>query len=256
LLPATDERLQTDAEGEFVLHHHLGDKCAIDSFAPLRTILAPNASRRFVPAGGRPTNGEWPYYNLECPHEGKGVLIVLAWPGQWASQFQRDGKAGLRVVGGQELTRFKLRPGEEIRTPLVVLQFYQGDWDVRNKEFPFDHAKKFLDQWRSVVHYYFGDFYPLGEYSTGDGVWMAWQFDRPDLAAGLIQAFRRPNCAQASTRVKLRSLEPDARYLVSDLDADRPRQMSGRELTANGLVIVIPDKPGAALITYRKAPAH
>jgi hypothetical protein len=32
--------------------------------------------------------------------------------------------------------------------------------------------------------------------------------------------------------------------------------MSGRELTTSGLVSTIPDKPGAALITYRKASTH
>jgi alpha-galactosidase len=40
----------------------------------------------------------------------------------------RDEALGMNIVGGQELTRVKLMPGEEIRTPLVVLQFWQGDW--------------------------------------------------------------------------------------------------------------------------------
>jgi alpha-galactosidase len=31
------------------------------------------------------------------------------------------------VRGGQELTKFILHPGEEVRTPLVVVQFYQGE---------------------------------------------------------------------------------------------------------------------------------
>ena len=35
--------------------------------------------------------------------------------------------AGLRVAAGQELTHFTLHPGEEVRTPLVVLQFRRGD---------------------------------------------------------------------------------------------------------------------------------
>ncbi|MDP7288943.1 MAG: hypothetical protein QGH94_13220, partial [Phycisphaerae bacterium] len=29
---------------------------------------------------------------------------------------------------GQELTHFKLLPGEEVRTPLIALLFWQGDW--------------------------------------------------------------------------------------------------------------------------------
>ena len=34
----------------------------------------------------------------------------------------------MRVRGGQELTHFRLHPGEEVRGPMVVVQFYQGDW--------------------------------------------------------------------------------------------------------------------------------
>jgi hypothetical protein len=33
----------------------------------------------------------------------------------------------LRVVAGQELTHFTLYPGEEVRSPLMVLQFWRGD---------------------------------------------------------------------------------------------------------------------------------
>ena len=33
----------------------------------------------------------------------------------------------MRVQAGQELTHFKLLPGEEVRTPLIVLQFWKGN---------------------------------------------------------------------------------------------------------------------------------
>ena len=51
---------------------------------------------------------------------------------------------------------------------------------------------------------------------------------------------------------KLRCLEPDARYVVANLDGDAKREMTGRELTEHGLLITIPQQPGAALITYKK----
>jgi alpha-galactosidase len=37
------------------------------------------------------------------------------------------GATSLRVRAGQELTRLTLHPGEEVRSPLVALQFYRGD---------------------------------------------------------------------------------------------------------------------------------
>ena len=536
-IQAIDTIFERSSQGEFVLHHHIGDKCSLDSFAPIQTTLGPNVSKKFVPAGGRPSDSEWPYYNLECPYEKEGVIIVIGWPGQWASQFIRDDGVGLRIRAGQELTHFKLHPAEEIRTPLIVLQFYKGDWiraqniwrrwifehnfpkdhgkplspkqgaasvwyfglqctqagdvefinlfaekgipldywwmdagwypcngswpvtgtweadktrfpdglkavtdacrkhggetivwfevervhsgtwitknhpewvhggagggllkmnepevvqcitdhidkmiseegidlyrsdfniapldywrgndtedrqgiteiryiegylsywdelrrrhpgmlmdscasggrrddletmrravpllrtdlennpeayqchtygfglwlpyfdatnyekfdnyyfrstiapflqcnwDVRKDDFDAKRARKCLNQWRGVADYYFGDFWPLSDYSITNKVWMAWQFDRPDLAEGLIQAFRRPDCPYVSAQYKLQALESDALYIVSDLDTDQPRQMTGRELMQDGLIITISQQPGAALITYKK----
>jgi alpha-galactosidase len=124
-IQAVDLALTRGGQGEFVLNHHAGDKCTPDSYEPRRLTLEPKSEHRFVPAGGRPTSVGFPYFNLEWP--GEGLIIVIGWPGKWAAQFTRDAGNGVRVRGGQELTRFKLRPGEEARSPLIALQFWQGD---------------------------------------------------------------------------------------------------------------------------------
>ena len=80
-IQAIDNAFERGVDGEFVLHHHIGDKCTIDSFAPIETRFDPEVSKTFVPDGGRPSNGEWPYYNLECPDEDRGIIIAIGWPG-------------------------------------------------------------------------------------------------------------------------------------------------------------------------------
>jgi alpha-galactosidase len=112
--------------GEFVLHHAVGSPCAPNDYGPLRTVLPPSAEKRLGGAGGRPTNSDLSYVSVEAPIG--GLIIVVGWPGQWAAQFTRDAAEGLRVRAGQELTHFVLHPGEEVRTPLMVLQFWDGDW--------------------------------------------------------------------------------------------------------------------------------
>jgi len=109
------------------LHHYTGDYYAIDGYEPFRVSLAHEEGYAFAPVGGRPTNRAWPYYNLECPAESRGAIVVVGWSGQWASSFQglRDGN--VHVTAGQETTHFRLLPGEEVRTPLSVLLFYRGD---------------------------------------------------------------------------------------------------------------------------------
>ncbi len=124
-LQALDTRFERNAQGEFVLHHNVGSPCTQYDYQPLETVLAAKQELRLSGAGGRPTNSDLPYFNLEWP--GEGVIVVCGWPGQWAAQFARDADIALRVRAGQELTHFTLHPGEEVRSPLVVLQFWQGD---------------------------------------------------------------------------------------------------------------------------------
>ncbi len=540
-LQALDTGLGAGPEGQFVLHHHLGDDCTIHSFAPRTTVLGPQAAARFAAARGRPTSEGWPYFSLECPGDGTGVIIVVGWPGQWTCGFSRDAKAGLRVQAGQELTHFRLRPGEQVRTPLIVLQFYRGDWlraqnlwrrwmldhnlpddhgrppaprlgaasvqfcqfactqagdlefidaflarqipldcwwmdagwyptdgegwpkvgtwevdrqrfpgglraiadrchahgiellvwfevervvagtwlarhhpewihggaagglfrmdepaavawltehvdrllttegidiyrsdfnidpleywrandapdrqgiteiryiegflgyldelrrrhpgmlidscatggrrddletmrravpllrsdfeanpegnqchtygfalwlpyydavhnwspdlyrfrsslapflqrnwDVRQADFDGERARALLQEWQRVAEYYAGDFHPLGDYSAADGVWLAWQFDRPDLGRGVVQAFRRAASPCLTAEYRLRGLEPDAAYVLTDADSGQTWQATGRELGESGLRLTIAARPGAALIEYRRLEA-
>ncbi len=147
-IQALDTILAPNSSGDVLLHHFKGDSCTKDSFEPLETKLTPGIDRRFAPAGGRPSNGEWPYYNIEW--NGGGAILAIGWPGQWACRFTRGPDAGVRVRAGQELTHFTLHPGEEVRTPLIAVMFYQRDWiSAQNlwrrwmfaDNFPKDHGK-------------------------------------------------------------------------------------------------------------------
>lgn len=121
---ALDARFERTGNGEFVLHGHRGDFCTADSFHPFDLLLGPGATQRFNPMGGRGSNFAFPYYNLEMG--GGGVALAVGWPGQWATSFVRDMGRGLRVVAGQERTHLALKPGEQIRTPLMALLFWRG----------------------------------------------------------------------------------------------------------------------------------
>ncbi len=125
-IQALDIRLKYEADVNAILHHFAGSQANRSDYAPLETILSPGSQKRISAAGGRPTNTDMSYFNLEC--DNGGIVIVIGWPGQWASEFTRDEKGEVKITAGQELTHFKLLPGEEVRSPLIVLQFYKGDW--------------------------------------------------------------------------------------------------------------------------------
>jgi alpha-galactosidase len=125
-IQALELGLERGASGEFLLHHNVGSPADGNDYGPLQTALGPKISKRLGGKGGRPTNSDWSYFNVEWP--GRGLIVAVGWPGQWAAELARDSGRGLHIRAGQELTHFKLLPGEEIRSPLIVLQFWRGDW--------------------------------------------------------------------------------------------------------------------------------
>ncbi|HEX8524423.1 MAG TPA: alpha-galactosidase [Tepidisphaeraceae bacterium] len=122
------------------LHHNTGSPCTPTDYQPLETKLTPGVTKAIATSGGRPTNSDLPYFNLELPKgvdeddvAPQGRIIVIGWPGQWSAKFSRDNER-FSFSGGQELTRLRLHPGEQIRTPLVFTMSYTGDWiDGQNK---------------------------------------------------------------------------------------------------------------------------
>ena len=125
-IQAVDTVFGDGALGTCTLRHHTGDLCTADSYEPHADPIPAKSERKFASTGGRPTQSAYPYYNLNWPNG--GVIVVLSWAGQWATQFSRDESSSVRVRGGQELTHFRLHPGEEVRSPMVVVQFYRGNW--------------------------------------------------------------------------------------------------------------------------------
>ncbi|MBI4586449.1 MAG: alpha-galactosidase [Planctomycetes bacterium] len=125
-IQALDLQLDRGSGGEFLLHHHVGSPANGNDYGPLETPLGRRAAKRLGGAGGRPTNSDWSYFNIEWGAE--GLIAAVGWPGQWAAELALDDGRGLHLCAGQELTRFKLLPGEEVRGPLMALQFWKGDW--------------------------------------------------------------------------------------------------------------------------------
>jgi len=124
-IEALDLQLTRPADTEFVLQYHTGGHSGPRDYEPLEESLVPDNKKDFTTWGGFPTANHLPFFNLEWHQQ--GIIIGLGWPGMWAAHFQRDSQAGLSVRIGQECTHLKLQPGEEIRTPLMVLQFWKGN---------------------------------------------------------------------------------------------------------------------------------
>ena len=137
-IKAIDTEFARNGDGGWTLHHHIGDNCTADSYAPLTTQLT-DKLLTIANTGGRPTQTVLPYFNCSCGSD-EGVIFVVSWAGQWNAHF-RQAKRGepksadktavesqLTLQAGQEQTHFLLHPGETVRQPMIVLQFWRGDY--------------------------------------------------------------------------------------------------------------------------------
>jgi alpha-galactosidase len=119
-----DETFRPKPGAEFVLNHWNGSQAGPGDFEPRQTALSAGAHVRMGTSGGRPTQGDMPYFNLSGTDHGR--IVAVGWPGQWAADFESDDSGAVHLRAGQESTRFTLHPGEQVRTPLIAMQFTDG----------------------------------------------------------------------------------------------------------------------------------
>ena len=138
------------------------------------------------------------------------------------------------------------------------LQFgLQSDGDAQQKstdysQFPFARAKSILDQQREVQRFFYGDYYPLTEYTSEEDAWMAYQLNLPREHEGLVVILKRPKSTIGMARFVLRGLGRAATYDLTDLDSKHLTHVKGSLLTFDGFEIRLDKAPDSALIHYRR----
>jgi len=126
--------------------------------------------------------------------------------------------------------------------------------DAQHQEDVFNEVRRKLNQYLAVQKYFYGDYYPLTQYTQARDSWMAYQLDRPDLGAGLVVVLKRPLSSFVEAVFQLNSLEPAAEYETTNLDTGERSVASGRELMETGLRVRLVKRPDSALILYDKKP--
>lgn len=83
-------------------------------------------------------------------------------------------------------------------------------------------------------------------------MWLAEQYDRPDLSSGFVLAFRRPDNGEPTRTFPLSGLDAKATYRVHDCDTNMDTMHTGAELMGTGLALTLPNKMQSALLFYRR----
>lgn len=147
-----------------------------------------------------------------------------------------------------ELTTYAFRSA---LGPGVVLS-WSDRGSGQESNFPFSWCRDMLADLGAVRDYFYGDFYPLLEFSLTDDAWAAWQFDRPDLDGGSVVAFRRHRSPFVRLTIPLHGLDPRSTYELHWRDRNTRERVSGQGLLDPGLTLEVGEKPGSVLLTYRR----
>ena len=83
-----------------------------------------NGSPSWMLNDGRSSANWLPFFNLRTGED--GLISAVGWSGQWFAEFAHDGTGQTALAAGMEHLDLKLRPGEQIRSPRIVLLYWQG----------------------------------------------------------------------------------------------------------------------------------
>jgi alpha-galactosidase len=121
-----DTRFPVDPEQRCWVHHARGSQFRLEDFEPFATplMLKVITELRLATTGGRSSDGALPFINLQMGQA--GVMIAIGWTGDWAATLQRSPEE-VRVAAGMQRTHLTLHPGEKIRTPRILLLFWEGE---------------------------------------------------------------------------------------------------------------------------------
>lgn len=91
----------------------------------VRRLSAVNDRLEISARGGWSSNRHLPFWLVLGPH-GQGLYYSLGWTGQWKARFEVDSSGMLGIAAGMEHMNLRLKPGERISQPSVLLGYFTG----------------------------------------------------------------------------------------------------------------------------------
>jgi alpha-galactosidase len=97
-------------------------------FAVAHTVLVPpQDSFALGAAGGKPSAVQLPFFLVENRARDTGLFVGIGWTGQWQATVRADrSRHTLSIRAGVPGLDLRLRPGEEVSGPTILLGSYRG----------------------------------------------------------------------------------------------------------------------------------
>ena len=103
-------------------------------FAVTRTLLGPTAPLKdeitLSSDRGKPSWLNLPFFFVENEAKAAGIFVGIGWTGNWTAAIRADGRNKvLHLRGGMPGINIRLRPGEEISSPSILVGCFRGPLD-------------------------------------------------------------------------------------------------------------------------------
>ena len=147
-LQALNHLLHDPLEGEhpFVLHRTSGGFNTIWNHEMGRVPLQPGMLETMGGFKGHSNRRDFPFFRVDTRRG--SVIVAVGWSGQWKADVDCREKS-VQLCAGLENTHFRLHPGEEVRSPRMLLLFGEGlQGDESNRQFRrllYDH---YVPHWK------------------------------------------------------------------------------------------------------------
>ncbi len=100
-----------------------GSNDRADDFTPLSGDLVEAGTLTYETTGGRSSQNAFPYFDV-CNGE-HGIMLAIGWTGDWRANFVHN-EGTVAITAGMQKTNIALHGNEDMRTPMIMLQFFSG----------------------------------------------------------------------------------------------------------------------------------
>ncbi|MFO0978406.1 MAG: glycoside hydrolase family 36 protein [Planctomycetaceae bacterium] len=116
-----------------------------------------------------------------------------------------------------------------------------------------ESLRRHLDDYLPARRLFAEDYHLLLEPTEAQDEWVAFQFHDPRSEHGIVQAFKGPTAQPSTIPLKIKAVQPDRRYVVTNWDQPQtPQVLTGRQLLDGRLQPSCGPATGIAIVwTYR-----
>jgi alpha-galactosidase len=121
------------AGASYLLHRTHGGTIDPHQFEPALVPIDDEHSQFLTSGEGRSSVQDFPFFRIDTAQG--NLIIAVGWSGCWQARLECAEDEGLHIAAGMPITHFILHPGEQVRSPRILLFNLMGESIESNAQF-------------------------------------------------------------------------------------------------------------------------